>query len=114
MVWNWCRRNIHPYDIDILCEEIENRKFGDPYFHEYLQRKATFESKNFVSDFCKLGIVLEYYDALQKVRYEPDLSAGRNLYYEGNVCDCLTFLEKYRQYTDDAEYLQHISEDYEA
>lgn len=112
LVWDWCRNNIHPYDVEELCLEIENGDFMNPYFHEWLQNRATFEVRTFVSDLCKLGTAFEYYDALQKLRYGHNVAAGRNLYYEGRVCDSLPFLEKYSQYTDDAEYLEHFNSDY--
>ncbi len=85
----------------------------NPHFHEWLQRRATFEVRDFVADLCKLGTAFEYYDALQKIRYEHDVSAGRSLYYEGHICDSLPFLEKYRRYTDDAEYLEYFNADYD-
>ena len=112
LVWEWCRNNIHPYDIDNLCQEIEDGNFLDLYFYEFLQNRATFDARYFVTDLCKLGTAFEYYDVLQKVRIEHDVSAGRNLYYEGNICDSLPFLEKYRRYTGDAEYLEHFNADY--
>ena len=49
----------------------------------------------------------------KKIRYEHDVSAGRSLYYEGHICDNLPFLEKYRQYMDYAEYLEHFNADYD-
>ena len=49
-----------------------------------------------VTELCKLGTAFEYYDVLQKVRIEHDVSSGRNLYYEGKIFDSLPFLEKYR------------------
>lgn len=113
LVWDWCRKNIYPYNIDELCDVIEKGNFMDPYFLEHLQLYATFEVKKFISDLCKLGTVFEYYDVLQKVRYAHDVPTGRNLYYEGRICDSLRFLEKYRQYTDDTEYLEHFNADYD-
>lgn len=113
LVWDWCRNHIHPYDIDVLCDEIENGSFVNAAFREWLQRRATFEVRDFVSDVCRLGTAFEYYDALQKIRCSHDVSAGRGLYYEGHICDSLPFLEKYRQYTDDAEYLEHVNADYD-
>ena len=100
------------YNINDLCDEIENGDFGNPYFHELLQRRATFKARDFISDLRKLGTAFEYYDALQKVRYNHNVDARRNLYHEGKICDSLPFLEKYRQFTDDTEYLEHFNADY--
>lgn len=111
-VWNWCRGNIHPYDIDKLCDEIEHGDFMDGYFHERLCDEATFNVRDFVSDLCRLGTAFEYYDTLRKVRWDKDVSAGRSLYYEGRLCDSIAFLEKYSQYMDDEEYLEHFNENY--
>ena len=113
LVWDWCRNNIHPYYIDDLCEVIENADFKDPSFYEQLQRDASFDVDCFVSDLCSLGTTFEYYDALEKVRYNHDALAGRNLYYEGRVCDSLPFLEKYRLCADDNEYIKQINGDFE-
>lgn len=113
LIWNWCRNNIHPYSIDTLCNKIETGSFMDANFLEHLRNLATFEVRDFISDLCRLGTVFEYYSALQEVRLRHDVAVGRSLYYEGRICDSLPFLEKYRQYTDDAEYLKHFNEDYD-
>ena len=114
MVWDWCRNNIHPFDIEGLCETIENGDFKDPYFYEQLQRDASFDVRDFVSELCKLGTAFEYHYALQEVKIHHNASAGRNLYYEGRVCDSLSFLEKYRSITDDGEYEQQVKKDYDS
>lgn len=85
----------------------------DVVFLECLQQQATFRVKDFVSNLCKLGTSFEYYDALTKVRY-GDVQAERSLYYEGRVCDSLPFLEKYRLYSDDAEYIKHVMDNIDA
>lgn len=85
----------------------------DGYFHERLRDEATFNVRDFVSDLCRLGTAFEYYDTLRKVRWDKEVSAGRSLYYEGRLCDSIAFLEKYSQYTDDAEYIEHFNEDYD-
>ena len=48
------------------------------------------------------------------MRCHHNASAGRNLYYEGRVCDSLPFLEKYRQIEDDDEYVQRVTADYDS
>lgn len=113
MVWDWCRNNIHPFDIEGLCETIENGDFKDPYFYERLQRDASFDVRDFMSELCKLGTAFEYHYALEEVKNHHNATAGRNLYYEGRVCDSLPFLEKYRQIEDDGEYIQRVIVDYD-
>ena len=63
---------------------------------------------------CKLGAAFEYHYALEEVKKHHNASAGRNLYYEGRVCDSLPFLEKYRQIADDGEYVQRVTKDYDS
>lgn len=29
MVWDWCRNNIQPYNIEILCQMMEQENYGD-------------------------------------------------------------------------------------
>jgi len=114
-VWAWCMDNIYPYNIDDVCETIETMDFSrDVDVFDRLQRETTFPVKRFVEDVCKLGTVYEYYDALMKVKRDRNVAAGRELYYEGRICDSLPFLEFYRQYEDDTEYLKRISEDYDS
>ena len=55
----------------------------------------------------------ENLDARTKARY-GDAQAGRSLYYEGRICDSLPFLEKYRQYTSDSDYVKHFTYDKDA
>lgn len=113
LVWIWCRNNIHPYNIDSLCEELESEDFRNAYFFDFLQQQSIFGVGDFISDLCKLGKAFEYYDVLYKVRYNHNVSAGRKLYYEGKICDSLPFLEKYRRFTDDTEYLKHFNTNYD-
>lgn len=114
LAWDWCRNNVHPYDIDGLCDEIETGDFWDINFHKRLQASASFQVKDFITDLCKLGTAFEYYDAIKKVKYGHSVAAGRNLYYEGRVCDSMPFLEKYRLCSKDEEYLQRFNEGYDA
>lgn len=113
LVWDWCRNNIHPYYVDDLCDIIENADFKDPYFYEHLQSDASFLVSRFILDLSNLGAAFEYYDALKKVYYGRDASAGRNLYYEGRVRESIPLLEKYKQYTDDDEYVKQVSAKYD-
>ena len=80
----FCRFDIciNTYDIDEWCAEIENDDFMNPHIHEWLQRRATFEVHDFVFGLCKLGTVFEYYDAIQKIRYVNEESAGINSVFD--------------------------------
>jgi len=111
-VWDWCKKNIHPYDIDSLCEMLKSEKFAHITYWDMIQNEATFGIDRFIKDLCSLGMVFELYFALQRAKYHHQPEYARNLYYEGRVCDSLAFLEKYRKYENDEECLKHIKVDY--
>ena len=113
LVWDWCRNNIHPYYIDDLCDIIEDADFKNPNTYDRLKGDASFLVSRFVHDLSSLGTAFEYYDVLKKVYFEHDASAGRKLYYEGRVCESIPLLEKYKEYTDDDEYVKQISAKYD-
>lgn len=113
LVWMWCRKHPHPYDIDYLCSLVQTGSIMDLTLHDELRRVGPFDVDDFVRDLCKLGVVFEYYDALQKVMFEHNAAAGRSLYYEGRFRDSLPFLERYRPIQEDADYLRSVSEDYD-
>jgi hypothetical protein len=56
-VWDWCRNNIHPYDIDNLYEMLESEKFAHITYMDLIQKDATFSIKRFIKDLCNLGTV---------------------------------------------------------
>ncbi|MBQ7444322.1 MAG: CGNR zinc finger domain-containing protein [Clostridia bacterium] len=114
LVWDWCRNNIHPYYIDDLCDIIESADFKNPNIYERLRGDASFLVSKFVHDLSNLGSTFEYYDVLNKVYLEHDASAGRKLYYEGRIRESIPLLEKYKQYTDDDEYIKQISAKYDS
>lgn len=111
-VWNWCRNNIHPYDIDLLCDMLESEKFAHITYMDLIQKDATFSLKRFIKDLCDLVMVFELYFALDSAKYHHQPKYARNLYYEGRLCDGLAFLEKYRKHENDGEYLRQIIADY--
>jgi hypothetical protein len=113
LLWDWCRNNIQPYNINELCKELETRDFLDIVSDDNLKRLATFALEDFISDLCKLGSVFEYYYALQRIKYYHDAQIGRELYYEGRCRDSVPHLEKYRKYTDDDEYVRNVVNDYD-
>lgn len=99
-------------EMNTLTAKMKSYLLPDPYSMERLQRMATFAVKDFVDDLCRLGTVFEYNDALNKVRWKHGISAGRNLYYDGRVCESIPFLERYRLIEDDGEYLERVKSDY--
>ncbi len=111
-VWDWCRNNIHPYDIDSLCEILESEKFAHITYRDIIEKDATFSIKRFIKDLCDLGTVFELYYILDNLKYEGNVKNARNLYYEGRLRDSLAFLERYSKYEDDKEYRAHVLEDY--
>ncbi|MBM7686786.1 hypothetical protein [Defluviitalea raffinosedens] len=111
-VWDWCRNNIHPYDIDSLCEILESEKNAHITYRDIIEKDATFSIKRFIKDLCDLGTVFELYYILDNLKYEGNVNNARNLYYEGRLRDSLSFLERYSKYEDDKEYKDHVLEDY--
>jgi hypothetical protein len=111
-VWDWCRNNIHPYNIDSLYEMLNSEKFAHITYMDLIKKDATFYINQFAKDLCCLGTVFEFYYALSKVKYYGEVEYARNLYYEGRLCDSLAFLERYRQYEDDEEYKSRLLEHY--
>jgi len=111
-VWDWCRNNIHPYDIDLLCDMLESEKFAHITYRDIIEKDATFSLKRFIKDLCDLGTVFELYYILDNLKYEGNINNARNLYYEGRLRDSLAFLEIYSKYEDDKEYRACVLEDY--
>ncbi len=111
-VWDWCRNNIHPYNIDNLYEMLDSEKFAHITYMDSIQKDAAFHVDQFIKDLCSLGTVFELYFALRRVKYYGEIDYARNLYYEGRLCDSFAFLERYRQYEDDEEYKAHLLENY--
>ena len=111
-VWDWCRNNIHPYDIDSLCEILESEKNAHITFMDIIEKDATFSIKRFIKDLCDIGTVFELYYTLDSLKYEGNVNNARNLYYEGRLRDSLSFLERYSKDEDDKEYKAHVLEDY--
>lgn len=111
-IWDWCRNNIHPYDIDSLCELLESEKFAHITYRDIIEKDATFSIKRFIKDLCDLGTVFELFYILDNLKYEGNVKNARNLYYEGRLRDSLAFLERYSKYEDDKEYRARVLENY--
>ncbi len=113
MVWDWCRNNIQPYNIEILCQMMEQENYGDYLLSGEITSYGTFDVCDFVKDLCKLGSAYEYYDVLMQVRYNHDVAAGRALYYEGRICDSMPFLEKFRRFDNDEQFLCEFNKEHQ-
>ena len=111
-IWEWCRNNIHPYNIEELCETINSGKYAHIEYYDMIQQEATFGLKRFEKDLCALGKVFEFFFALKRITGSSDAECGRNLYYEGKLCESLPFLERYRNIKDDDDYITQVYEDY--
>jgi len=111
-VWEWCRTNIQPYDIDSLCEILESEKFAHINYWDMIQKDATFIINRFIKDLCDLGMVFELYFALNRLKNFNEAEYARNLYYVGRLCDSLAFLERYKKHKTDDEFIKHIITDY--
>ena len=75
MVWDWCRNNIQPYNIEILCQMMEQENYGDYLLSGEITSYGTFDVSDFVKDLCKLGSAYvlkpeDVQDILQEVYME--------------------------------------------
>ena len=68
-VWDWCRNNIHPYNIDSLYEMLNSENFAHITYMDLIQKDAAFYVNQFIKDLCSLGTVFEFYFALRRVKY---------------------------------------------
>lgn len=111
-IWVWCRNNIHPYNIEELNETINSGKYAHIELYDIIQQEATFSLERFEKDLSKLGRAFEYFFALKRITGSSDAECGRNLYYEGRLCDTIPFLERYKKIKDDDDYITQVYEDY--
>lgn len=110
-VREWCTDNILPYNNEVICELLESDPLAHITLGHIIKMEATFDIDQFIKDLCDLGMAFELYYALRKAYTENEVSAARELYYEGRICDSFAFLEKYRQYESDEEYLKQLKAD---
>lgn len=110
-VREWCTDNILPYNNEVVCELLESGPLAHITLGHIIKMEATFDIDQFVKDLCDLGMAFELYYVLRKAFMDNDVSFARNLYYEGRICDSFAFLEKYRQYESDEEYLKQLKAD---
>lgn len=110
-VREWCTDNILPYNNEQVCELLESDPLAHITLGHIIKMEATFDIDQFVKDLCDLGMAFELYYALRKAFMDNDASFARELYYEGRICDSFAFLEKYRQYESDEEYLKQLKAD---
>lgn len=110
----WCKTNIQPYNFKALSSYFKDSEDDILMIWEIIQREASFYVDTFIKDLCTLGRAMEFYHALVQANEKGNPSLARELAYEGRLCDGFPFFEKYSQYEDDAEYIRHIREDYNA
>lgn len=109
-VMNWCITNIHPYDIDELCEDADDLQPGT-LLSTILQQTGTFFVDDFIKDLQPLVNTFEFASALASIKNEGDPQYARKLYYEGRFCDGLPFFESYQHIQDDAEFVAAVRKD---
>ena len=113
-VLNWCRHNIHPYNIEVLCEIIECDRYAVINLHELIEQDGTFAVDDFVCDLSNLGRAFEMYYALRRLKYNHEPHQAMHLYHEGRICDGLPFLERYRTSSESEEdFSKKVLADYD-
>ena len=63
-VRDWCKANVHPYNIDLLCEELGGDRYAHIKMMDIIRGDVTFEVDRFVNDLCNLGTAFELSFAL--------------------------------------------------
>ena len=113
-VLNWCRHNIHPYSIELLCEMLEYERYSMITMYELIEQDGTFAVDDFISDLTNLGRAFDMYYALRQLKYNHDADRAIHLYHEGRLCDGLPFLERFRSSSESEEdFSQKILENYD-
>ena len=112
-ILQWCKKNIHPYNIPILMEMLEADKDAYIMDGEMIRRDGIFSVEHFTKDLCDLGRTFEYYFAFKRLKDYGETQHARALYYEGRLCDGFAFFERYRTIEDDERYRNAILNDYE-
>lgn len=79
LVWDWCRRNVAPYNIEQLYNLMEQENYMELYLSGENVNWGTFDVKNFVNDLCELGSAFEYYDIHKRIRNGHDVASS--MYY---------------------------------
>ena len=111
-VFRWCTENLHPYDIDELCEIASVLEPGTG-LSSFLQKGSVFSIQAFLKDLCSLGNTFWFWHALDRIKNHNDPKEARQLYYEGRLCDRFPFFEKYRDIEDDSEYVEEVMKDHD-
>ena len=107
----WCRENVHPYDIDFLYELATSLDPGTVASWQ-LQEEARFEPEDFIHDLGNLATAYSYGFALSQLRHLGNTKPARELFYEGRLRDGLPFFEQYRSIESDSEYVMAVTADY--
>lgn len=110
-VFKWCTENLHPYNINDLCELAEVFEPGTS-LSALLQKDSVFSVEDFLKDLCDLGNTFWFWHALDRIKTYKDPKEARQLYYEGRLRDRFSFFEKYRDIEDDDEYVNEVMADY--
>ena len=112
-VLNWCKHNIHPYNVEVLCELLESEQHAVITLYDIIEQDSTFYIDDFICDLSNLGRAFELYYALRRLKYNHEADHAIQLYYEGRLCDGLPFLERYRAFSESEEdFSQKVLADY--
>lgn len=113
-VLNWCKHNIHPYNVEVLCELLESEQHAVITLYDIIEQDSTFYIDDFICDLSNLGRAFELYYALRRLKYNHEADHAIQLYYEGRLCDGLPFLERYRAFSESEEdFSQKVLDDYD-
>jgi len=95
LIADWCVVNTHPYQIDLLYEELTDEQYTYEDFSRFIMLDGIFEVNEFLRNLEALYHTTCYYHALLKLQSGDD-SYARHLYFEGKFSDGYSFFEKYK------------------
>ncbi len=96
LIIQWCKENMHPYNVDFVYEELTEEGFGvTGYDVELAARDGIFSINDFMRDLENLYTTALFYEALEGVCV-ADEDAALNLYKEGKHFEGLPFFESFK------------------
>lgn len=97
LIIDWCRKYSHPYNIDFIHSEINDKNFDIATDYFLLEKDGRFTIDEFMQDLGKLYNAMRFYMALEGVFVGEENNAYK-LYSQGRFFEGLPFFEKYKYF----------------
>ena len=95
LIFNWCIKNSHPYNIDDLYEMLSAEDFEIQKEWFLIEKDGTFSISKFIRDLSNVYHTFAFCHAIRELKAGNEKYAY-NLYYEGKFDDGYPFFEKYK------------------